>query len=163
MPPSRKRDLRLGHTFFLAQFADLRSLSLRQVVQVPLQLHSRPSPIAMSIRPSIVRKAGWLVRDAPCVFCLHRSVQPLRRYATRSTIKYRLDPSRTPQEIRNDIDKRNRHAYYRMLQADKLLPCGLEDASKIVNQFIVNQKNNMDPATNARELAKRNISPISRR
>jgi hypothetical protein len=47
-----------------------------------------------------------------------------------------------------------------MLQADKLLPCGLEDASKIVNQFIVNQKNNLDPATNARELAKRNIFPI---
>ena len=47
-----------------------------------------------------------------------------------------------------------------MLQADKLLPCGLEDANKIVNQFMVNHKNNMDPATNARELAKRVTFPI---
>ncbi|KAJ4356441.1 uncharacterized protein N0V89_004474 [Didymosphaeria variabile] len=40
-----------------------------------------------------------------------------------------------------------------MLHADKLLPCKLEDANKIINEFVNNQAKNMDPATNVRKLA----------
>ncbi|KAF1972415.1 hypothetical protein BU23DRAFT_417437, partial [Bimuria novae-zelandiae CBS 107.79] len=59
------------------------------------------------------------------------------------------------QEHRTALDKRNRQAYYRMVHADRLLPCKLEDANKAIDQFMINKKANMDPATNARWVAKK--------
>lgn len=56
--------------------------------------------------------------------------------------------------MRADIDERNRRVYFRMLEADKLIPCKLEDANKIINHFISNRAS-MDPASNARKVAQR--------
>ena len=61
-------------------------------------------------------------------------------------------------ESRADVEKRERRNFYRMLQADKLLPCRLDDANKIVHQFLANKEGNMDPAVNARKLAERKES-----
>jgi hypothetical protein len=106
----------------------------------------------MLIRPSIVRSARRILNDKPCLFCQYRRPISYLGYA----VKQRLDSRKgTPQQIRADIDERNRRVYYRMLQADKLIPCKLEDANKIVNHFVSNRANKMDPATNVRKLAQR--------
>jgi hypothetical protein len=106
----------------------------------------------MPIRPSITSGARRIVNNRRCVVCLYRSPLSVRSY----TIKQRLDPRKgTPQEVRADIDERNRRVYYRMLEADKLIPCKLEDANKIVNHFVSNRANKMDPATNVHKLAQR--------
>ncbi|KAL5373197.1 hypothetical protein DPSP01_012894 [Paraphaeosphaeria sporulosa] len=103
----------------------------------------------MSIRPSVIRGARRIINKEPCIFCLHRSPLGARTF----TIKQRIDPRKgTPGEVRADIDQRNRRLYFRMLEADKLIPCKLEDANKIINHFVSNRAS-MNPATNARTLA----------
>lgn len=104
----------------------------------------------MSARLGIIPGARRIVATRPCVFCLHRPPVGIRSFA----IKQRIDPRKgSPAEVRRDIDERNRKLYFRMLAADKLIPCRVEDANKIIDHFVSN-RTKMDPAANARKLAK---------
>lgn len=108
---------------------------------------------------SIFRGSSRILRKDACNACLYRTSPPLRQInvAARS-VNPSLATRNTKVETRADVEKRERHKFYRMLQADKLLPCRLDDANKIIQQFLVNKERNMDPATNARKVAERKKS-----
>lgn len=105
----------------------------------------------MSFRPSIIRNARRVFKDDSCIFCRIRSFQHVRRYA----VQYRAEPKKSPQQVRLDIDRRNRHALYRMLVADGLIQVKPSEADEIVAKFIANEQNNMEPVANVRQLAAR--------
>jgi hypothetical protein len=61
---------------------------------------------------------------------------------------------KTPQDLRIEIDKRNRHAYFRMLKMDGLFMMPPTEAERLIADFLTADKNKVDPATNVQQLAK---------
>ncbi len=63
------------------------------------------------------------------------------------------DKSMSPQQIRNDIDRRNRIKFLTLVRKDALLAFEPNVANELIVDFLAAEKNRVDPATNVRQLA----------
>ncbi|PVI06333.1 hypothetical protein DM02DRAFT_14931 [Periconia macrospinosa] len=122
----------------------------------------------MSLRSAIVRAARPVLQRESCLFCQLHIYPPVRGYASRIDSRFTITPEQSkrmsPAELRSMVDGRHRNRYFLDMRKAKLLVVPAPIADRIVLDFLAAEKNKVDPATNAQELAKKhkmNIAAIS--